>query len=335
MRLALFALLLPLLGGCDLCWVRGEAMGTCPDDDDAGDDDATDDDDTTDDDDAGDDDAGDDDAGDDDAGDDDAGDDDDATPDPCAGAATELTVGSVTLPLVCVQAGSFFMGSPISEPNRNQDEEQHEVALTRAFLVTATEITQSAFVEVAGYSPWNCAYGCGDEVPVHAVSWTQALDFANELSSRTGLTPACVVDENDSTCDFEGPGWRLPTESEWEYAARAGQQERYSGGDILGDVGWCTGSAQPYEAREVGLLQANDWGLFDMTGNVAEWTWDRYGDYPGEITDPVGPASGSFRVIRGGAFPFGEEFCRVADRSSDFWTTPSWSRGFRVVRTLP
>jgi formylglycine-generating enzyme required for sulfatase activity len=336
--LAPLCLVLPLTAGCDLCWVRGEAMSTCPDDDDAGDDDDTvDDDDTADDDDT----VDDDDASDDDdsADDDDASDDDDdATPDPCEGAETELTVGAVTIPVVCVKPGSFQMGSPTSEPGRNQDEEQHEAVLTRAFVMTTTEVTQSAFFEVTDLSPSDCIYGCGDARPVQNVSWSQALEFANELSSRTGHSPACVVAalDTDTTCDFESDGWRLATETEWEYAARAGEYHLYSGSDVLGDVGWCPGPGPDYVTLEVGQLQANAWGLFDMSGNVAEWVWDRYGDYPvAGPPDPTGPDSGSFRVHRGGAFPVETRFCRAANRSDAFGTSPNWNRGFRVVRTLP
>ena len=333
-RLVPLLVLLTLLAGCDLCWVRGQSMGPCPaDDDDAADDDDSveDDDDAVDDDDSAPDD--DDSASD----DDDAVDDDDSTPgDPCEGVPTTLAVRGVQIDLVCVEPGSFYMGSPTSEDDRDGDEEQHQVHLTRAFLITATEITQAAYAELTGLNPSDCLYGCGDEIPVHDVTWSEALGFGNELSGRFGLPDACDVqpDDVDTTCDFDARGWRLPTESEWEYAARGGEQHRFSGSNVLEDVGWCTGAAQPYEAREVGQLDPNAWGLFDMTGNVAEWTWDRYGDYPGEVTDPTGPDFGSFLTHRGGAFPQTEGLCRVADRSAGFGSDPNWNRGFRVVRTI-
>ena len=263
-------------------------------------------------------------------------DDDAATPDPCAGVETTLLLGDVTVELVCVRPGSFVMGSPPGEDDADGDEDQHQVHLTRPFLITATEVPQELYTEVTGFSPSDCLYGCGDDIPVHDVSWLDALDFGNDLSARVDLPPACGVleDPSDTLCDFEAPGWRLPTESEWEYAARAGEQHRFSGSDVLEDVGWCTGPEQPYEVREVGGLAPNAWGLFDMTGNVAEWTWDRYGDYPDEVTDPTGADFGSFRTHRGGAFPQTQALCRVADRGSDFGTNTNWNRGFRVARTL-
>ncbi len=358
MRLALALSVLLALPGCELCWYRGQAPGECAfDDDDAtGDDDdiAPDDDDTAPDDDDSvvddDDTVSDDDdtiSDDDDTvfddddtvfdDDDTAPDDDDTAPDLCATAPSTLTVGAVTVPLVCLPPGSFFMGSPGTEPGRGFDEERHRVVLTRHVLMTAHEIIQPLYLEVIGGDVSDCTYGCGPLRPVQNLNWSQTLEFCNALSDDVGLAPAyTAIELDDAVLDLDAPGWRLPTEAEWEYAARAGAEQLYAGSDTLGDVGWCNGADDPYEGTDVGSLAPNAWRLYDMSGNVSEWVWDRYGSYPtSEVTDPTGASFGSERVARGGTYAQQPADCRVANRTSSLLFSSYWNRGFRIVRTLP
>ncbi len=323
MRLVAALLLLLSLPGCDLCWYRGQAPGECPagDDDDAtGDDDdiAPDDDDAIDDDDA-------------------TADDDDATPvDLCVGAPTELVLGPVTVPLMCLQPGVFFMGSPPDEDDRGVDEDRYRVILTKHVLMTAWEVPQALYLEVIGGTISDCTYGCGDLFPVQNITWVESIEFCNALSDDVGLPHAYpVVDSNDTEWDLDSTGWRLPTEAEWEYAARGGEDFVYSGSDTLADVAWCNGAEDPYDGTPVGSLQANAWGFFDMSGNVSEWVWDLYDDYPSvETEDPTGAVWASDRVARGGNFTSSEPSCRVADRTHSLVWSNYWTRGLRLARTL-
>jgi sulfatase modifying factor 1 len=304
-----------LLGGCNTCWPRGEAPGPCVGDDD---------------------DAGDDDAGDDDAGDDDAGD-DDVVADPCDTAPTSLTTASASVPLVCVDPGTFVMGSPSSQPGRSADEVQHSVIISRTLLAAAHEVSQGLYLDVTGFSPADCIYGCAPGLPVQNITWWDALSFANQLSTQQGLTPAYTLDEADSTWDEGADGWRLPTESEWEYLARAGGNFVYAGSNTLEDVAHCPGpNPTDYVAHLPGEgLSPNAWGLYDMSGNVAEWVWDLYGVYPvTATTDPSGATFGSFRTHRGGSFASSNAGCRIAARGDSFASSNNWNRGFRIVRTL-
>ena len=172
------------------------------------------------------------------------------------------------------------------------------------------------------------------------VTWLDAVAFANTLSAAHALTPAYTDtgDETNPTLDLDADGWRLPTESEFEYLSRGGViGERYSGGDVLDTVANCVGpNPEFYEALPVGSKAPNGFGLYDMSGNADEWVWDRYDDYPpGEVTDPVGSTFtfNSSRVFRGGSFASDEHQCRNADRASGTPSRLDWDQGFRLVRT--
>jgi formylglycine-generating enzyme required for sulfatase activity len=189
---------------------------------------------------------------------------------------------------------------------------------------------------------------CGAECPVEKVSWCEAVVFANKLSALEGLAAAYtlpagfVVGLSNDRCNALAPavrwnarasGYRLPTEAEWEIAARAGEVGPYAGGE-LDAVGWYDGNSGS-TTHPVGRKQANAWALYDMTGNVWEWAWDLYGDYTGAATDPVGAASGAFRVLRGGGWNVGPRLARVAYRSSLDPAYRYGSLGFRLSRTVP
>ena len=262
---------------------------------------------------------------------------------------------------------TFDMGSPYGESGRNSNETQHQVTLTQGFYMAKYPVTQEQYQEVMGSNPSNFFSDVDAEEeqgkrPVENVSWYDALVFCNKLSIKEGLTPAYLIGGSTNPSDWGDPpvgssdaawdavtivagstGYRLPTEAQWEYACRAGKATAFNNGNdnylnfvLVGAVAWYAGD-HPGNANlkthEVGKKNANDWGLYDMHGNVLEWCWDRFGDYNTELqTDPTGAVSGLFRVARGGGFSSQPENCRSAYRYYNFPYYRNIFLGFRVVR---
>jgi len=238
---------------------------------------------------------------------------------------------STTSGFVYIAPGTFTMGSPSSEEGRDSDETQHQVTLTRGFYLQATEVTQGEWQRVMGSNPSRFA-SCGSDCPVETVSWLDAVGYANALSRAEGYSE-CY----DSSGNVQGggsiydcTGYRLPTEAEWEYAARAGSTGARYG--TLDQIAWYSGNSGR-QTHRVGELQANAWGLYDMLGNVWEWTHDWYGPYGGSFTDPSGPASGSYRGLRGGSWGGDASYLRSADRGSYDPSARNNNVGFRLART--
>lgn len=245
-----------------------------------------------------------------------------------AGKAGKAGVNSIGAMMVKIPAGSFMMGSPSGEEGRDNDETQHRVTLTKGFLLGATEVTQGQWQAVMGSNP-SSFKDCGAECPVENVSWTDVVEFCNKLSDKEGLTRCYSGREWNRGCT----GYRLPTEAEWEYAARAGSSEARYG--EVGSVAWYDQNSGS-KTHPAGQKQANAWGLYDMLGNVWEWVWDWYGAYPsGDATDPVGPTSGSYRVVRGGSWFIYAQDARAADRNADAPGHRVNDLGFRLSRSLP
>ncbi|MDR3153918.1 MAG: formylglycine-generating enzyme family protein [Deltaproteobacteria bacterium] len=192
---------------------------------------------------------------------------------------------AVGIELVPVRPGSFWMGG--TDP-AHDDNLRHKVTISRPFLIGRTEVTQAQFQAVMGYNPSRFP---GPDRPVECVSWNEAAAFADRLGRLEGR-----------------PGFRLPTEAEWEYAARAGTEGKYLSGrplqmDRFAWFGLNSGGSH----RPVGLKEPNSWGLRDVSGNVWEWVADWYDkDYYGRAPemDPAGPATGTSRIFRGGAWPW-------------------------------
>ena len=262
-----------------------------------------------------------------------------------AAAAAEVNDGLVLLP-----GGTVTIGSPDSERQRQADETQHQVTLS-AFYVDPHEVTQKDYQAVMGTNP---SHFRGDNLPVEQVTWYDAINYCNKLSEAQGLTPAYQIDGTTVTWNRAADGYRLLTEAEWEYAARAGTQSVfYEGGQIVADqVNFC--GSYPYlieenylshqnpevvtstyrqETMPVDGLAPNSWGLYHMEGNVSEWCFDYYGSYDtAQNTDPSGPTSGSLRVNRGGGWNDFAKHVRMAYRSVTSPDTVEQNLGFRIAR---
>ncbi|RLT20861.1 MAG: hypothetical protein DWI28_00430 [Planctomycetota bacterium] len=218
----------------------------------------------------------------------------------------------INLEMVLIPAGKFIMGSPVSEKNHRKDETEHEVTLTKSYYIGKYEVTQEQWQEVMGNNPSKIK---GAKLPVTEVSWLDCQEFIKKLNAKTN------------------GGYRLPTEAEWEYACRAGTNTAYSYGDSItkndANVIWGTST------KMVGSYKPNAFGLYDMHGNVWEWCEDWKADYPKEsVIDPKGPATGQYRVLRGGSFSGAGSHSRAAN----WWgTLPATKEndylGFRLART--
>jgi formylglycine-generating enzyme required for sulfatase activity len=225
------------------------------------------------------------------------------------------------------------MGSPDTEEDRGDDEGPQQVTLD-GFWVGEYQVTQEQWTAVMGSNPSYFQGGQNgipagtntDNSPVEQVSWNDCQTFITALNAH-------IMTTGQGAAMF-----RLPTEAEWEYACRAGTTTRfYWGNDLsytaVGNYAWNYGNSGN-QTRGVGLLLPNAWGLYDMSGNVYEWCQDWYGPYLGAAqTNPTGPASGSYRVLRGGSWSSPVSYCRSAYRHFSIPDRTYYCFGFRVVRT--
>ena len=248
-------------------------------------------------------------------------------------------VGEVEFGMVYCPPGEFWMGSE-EGVGRDNERPRHRVKLSRGFWMGQTQVTQGLWEKVMGNNPSRFK---GAQRPVEKVSWFDAVRFCNALSSTEGLTPAYGIGTGDQpsvSLDLKANGYKLPTEAEWEYAAKAGTELKYAGGDDLNAVAWYGGNAG-LETHPVGTKKANAWGIYDMSGNVWEWCSDQWDLNPytqrsGTVTDPLVYAAGpSPRVLRGGSSWIGADDCRVACRGSYVADDRRNGLGFRLLRCEP
>ena len=234
----------------------------------------------------------------------------------------ELTTGRITIPvkdgisidMVRVEAGTFTMGATAEMKDPYIDEKPtHQVTLTNDYYIGKNEVTQALWQAVMGNNPSSFK---GDNLPVEKVSWNDCQEFISKLNRITGKT------------------FRLPTEAEWEYAARGGNKSRgyqYSGSNNLSDVAWYTANSGS-KTHAVGTKQPNELGIYDMTGNVWEWCQDWYGKYSSSSqVNPTGANSGSGRVRRGGSWSSNARGCRSSYRAS---RTPDYRYGNLGLRLV-
>jgi formylglycine-generating enzyme required for sulfatase activity len=231
---------------------------------------------------------------------------------------------TVAMDMIWCPPGTFTMGSPTTEAGRQSDrEDEHNVSLTQGFYLGKYEITQAQYEAVIGTNPSEFNATSNGNRPVEKVSWTEAVAFCTQLTTQ------------EQAAGRLSAGWayELPTESQWEYACRAGTTTRFSWGDSITITNANYSSSGYSQTRDVGQYAANPWGFFDMSGNVWEWTADRYqAAYPtgNPVIDPTGPASGSNRVGRGGSWNNGGADMRSAERNSYNTSHRSYGIGFRV-----
>ena len=233
-----------------------------------------------------------------------------------------FTVEGVSFTMVCLQGGPFVMGPPT-----NTTDPAHRVTLSD-FSIGQTEVTQELWLAVMGYNPsWYCSNeGFVENLqrPVEEVSWYACQDFIAKLNKLTGRT------------------FRLPTEAEWEYAARGANRSHgylFSGSNNIDEVGWYAENIPPVQdwtegdgTQPVGMKKPNELGIYDMTGNVAEWCQDWFGDYPNSPQiNPTGPSFGQYKVIRGGSFVSELKYCYIKVRSLATPPSIGTNVGLRLV----
>lgn len=251
-------------------------------------------------------------------------------------------------PVAAISAGEFAMG--LNGPNFSSDSlaatrsiippcVPHDVTISKPFFMGIGPVTQGYWRHVMGRP--HSASGIGsDDHPVTGVDFMDALSFCNQASTADGLEQVYSLDEGQSVgADRSANGWRLPTEAEWEYCCRAGSQTRFCfGGSLHSDQANFDGQFEGGRFRglttPVGLFAANDWGLYDVHGNVHEWCWDWSETLgPEAAIDPEGPPSGTYRIVRGGAWTLWRSaHCGSATRMAFRPDMPGFDCGFRMVR---
>lgn len=252
--------------------------------------------------------------------------------------------------LIFIKGGTFLMGSPVTEAWREKDEIQHRVVLND-FFIGKHEVTQQDYRAIMGDNPSNFKE---DALPVENISWLEAVRYCNALSQKEGLAPAYTINGENVDWDMSAPGYRLPTEAEWEYACRAGTTTPFNTENYISTEQANYYGTYPYtiethyfsqdkletppgEYRQrtipVGSFAANRWGLFDMHGNVWEWCWDWYGNYASGTQDnPAGVNTGTYRINRGGGWNDFGKHLRCAYRAASPPDSRMFNLGFRIVR---
>lgn len=237
-----------------------------------------------------------------------------------------------TFNMVYVEGGEFTMGN-----NEVKDNPPHQVILSD-FYMADIEVTQCLYEEIMDENPVEFK-DIGVNKPVYYVSWYSAVEFCNKLSIRDNCTPCYEINGDDVKCDFTANGYRLPTEAEWEYAARGGKLShgyKYSGSDNLDEIAFYVGNHEGSITPDVALTKSNELGIFDMTGGVEEWCWDWYTDSNiiDSINNPKGPKKGSKKIMRGDTYASMFIFENVLVKKTKHFPNEKMAPvGFRICRS--
>ena len=230
--------------------------------------------------------------------------------------------------MIKIEGGSYEMGN-----GRGRKEEQPlHLVRVNTFYMAKFELSQAFYDSIMGDNPSEFE---GKDLPVETVSWHDAIQFCNKLSQLEGLSLAYAFNGERVIWDKNADGYRLPTEAEWEYAARGGQKDipsTFSGGNEINGVSWNSDNSQR-KSHAVGKKRANELGLYDMSGNILEWVWDwdsLYPDAPRE--NPTGPAEGTFKILRGGSWGVNHIGHRVSYRNTRKTDYKNNFIGFRIVK---
>ncbi|MCL2444255.1 MAG: formylglycine-generating enzyme family protein [Treponema sp.] len=244
-----------------------------------------------------------------------------------------------------IRTGGLTMTSVITVGGEDRERPVRSVTV-KSFNIAKYPVTQKEWFDVMGTTIRTqqntnrpTVSGEGDNYPMYFVSWNDAIEYCNRRSIMEGLTPAYHISGRDVTCDWDANGYRLPTEAEWEYAARGGGRNPseflYSGSNKADEVAWFATPRSARSTSPVGSKAPNGLGIYDMSGNVWEWCWDWYADdynYEGaNIPNPRGSPSGTRRVLRGGSWSNSDWQARSAYRFYASPTSRDHNRGFRVV----
>lgn len=277
---------------------------------------------------------------------------------PSASVSESYTINYTPIPMVAVSGGSFNMGD--THMNYYQDELPVHQVTVGSFNIGKYEITQAEYKSIMCSNPAS-VYGVSDDRPVYYVNWYAAIKYCNLRSMAEGLAPVYSISGstdpadwgpvpdsdnavwNSVVCLWNSCGYRLPTEAEWEYAARGAANlpdYLYSGADNINQVAWYarnnTNLGYPSGVKPIGIKAQNGIGTHDMSGNVGEWCWDWYGYYDsGGQTDPKGPSNGTYRVVRNSGWNSMPCDCRVSERYGSEPHYKNYSRGFRLCRSIP
>ena len=263
-----------------------------------------------------------------------------------------VPAGFVLVPAVSINENEKW--NPTSEVFAS--ERQLEIA---SFYMCDHEVTQEEFKAVMGTNPSIAtADGIAEKNPVNHVNWYDAITYCNKRSINEGLTPCYTVTVDDTDINFKtleyanipdstdtnwdnatfnskANGYRLPTEAEWEWAARGGENYTYAGSNDIDKVAWYTDNTNDNGTKEIKTKNANAYGLYDMSGNVLEWCWDWWTSSSNisNTTAVTGPSSGAYRILRGGGWYYYADDCTVSARNSDYPYYRYYNFGFRVVRS--
>ena len=244
--------------------------------------------------------------------------------------------------MVYVEGGTFTMGSSKKDPKAEKDEFDAREVTVSSFDMSKFEVTVyewSNFIKENKNMKMPPAqkWGLNNDFPITNVTWEDAIWFCNWLSKKNFLEPVYSIKNGQIHCDFDKSGFRLPTEAEWEFAAKGGNLSKgtiYSGNNNLDITAWY-GKNSNKSPKTVGTKIPNELGLYDMTGNVWEWCWDNYNEYYysyGESVNPTGPEKGLNRSLRGGSWDTMDPYLRIANRSNVNQKDSNGYYGVRVVK---